>query len=589
MADNTTNTNTETPHEANVVNQEQTTTETESEQADVSSTPGDNNDENGDATTTTNEEEEDLPDPLLAQPASYVREGDHVLLIFADGRQIFAHCVKSWKGKTAPVKINKRTYTTANLVGLPYGTVLELGRGGLVPLPEGEDVLPDPSAVLNPLEDDVDTDENTLSPAPPVNKKAPSIEQVNDNRNLVDNNTSQKIQADDVQTLRSAGMEGSAIVSAMIENSSTFQNKTDFSKAKYIVRKQMKYQPRCRMVRCTASSVCAGMYLKDPRKLMNLREDTLAQMLSYSNVSAGCQVLVVETCLGIVTGALAQRLGGYGKILSVYSGQQPSYSEMINKFNLSFPEHHSIKWVHSGEVFSDDNGRVTPPTTNEHGVKDLEKMEREMLKWPCHLQDHTRAYLGKMSTLRDQKEFLAKRCARFARKLTRHTPTEARDWLKRPCDSVIIAARYDPTATLLPLLPYLAPSCPFVVFCEFLEPLTECFRELQRQSLAINLRLSDTWMREYQVLPGRTHPSMTMSQNGGFLLTGIKLCPVTGKNELDEKLLKELRAQVGGRRGRKPKQRNGNGESGTKNGRGKKKKGGSSGAPNAKRTRVNGS
>jgi hypothetical protein len=191
-----------------------------------------------------------------------------------------------------------------------------------------------------------------------------------------------------------------------------------------------------------------------------------------------------------------------------------------------------------------------------------------VLKWPCPLQDHTRAYLENMGTVRERKEFLAKRCARFARKLTRHTAVEAKEWLlSRPCDSVIIVARYDPTTTLLELLPYLAPSCPFVVYFEFIEPLSECFRELQRLGVAINLRLSDTWMREYQVLPGRTHPSMNMSQSGGFILTGIKLCPVTGHNELDDKLLKELRDLVGGRRGKQKKTKQ---KKGRKKGKGAK-------------------
>jgi hypothetical protein len=44
---------------------------------------------------------------------------------------------------------------------------------------------------------------------------------------------------------------------------------------------------------------------------------------------------------------------------------------------------------------------------------------------------------------------------------------------------------------------------------------------------------------------------MTMSQSGGFILTGIKLDPEAGRNELDEDLLKEIRAEVGGRRGKK--------------------------------------
>ncbi|KAL7523099.1 hypothetical protein ACHAWF_000368 [Thalassiosira exigua] len=158
------------------------------------------------------------------------------------------------------------------------------------------------------------------------------------------------------------------------------------------------------------------------------------------------------------------------------------------------------------------------------------------------------------------------------------------------CDSLIIATRYDPSATLLRLLPYLAPSCPFVVYHEFLEPLLEVFRTLQnyhapdagatengegvdqnagdgdddggresttpsspmmlRRNVAINLRLTDCWFREYQVLDGRTHPAMSMSQNGGYVLAGTKLCPRTGTNELDEEDLREIRARVGGRRKR---------------------------------------
>ena len=493
------------------------------------------------------------PDPLLELPSPVVREGDFVILVFADGRQFFAQCLNSWKGKSPPVKINRRSYPTANLVGLPYGTVLELGLAGLTPLPEGEDLLPSypglraSEPIASGLEDEEATAEDNTFPTP-------AMEQTVDNRNLVDDNTSQAVRHSDLRRWKDTGVHGSAIVDALIENSATFDQKTEFSKAKYVARKQKKYQQRCRMVRCTAATVCEALFLKEPRKMLNMREDTLGQILSFSNVSAGCQVLVLETVMGVVTGALAQRMGGYGKVMSIYTGQQPAFLEMLQKFNLSFPENNSIKWLYSGEVFGEDVVTSTDPE-----AQDPEKGDREQLKpWPCALQDHTRSYLENMGTVRERKEFLAKRCARFARKLTRHTTKEAKDWLvARPCDSLIIVTRYDPSATLLELLPYLAPSSPFVVYFEFIEPLAECFRELQRQSLAINLRLSDTWMREYQVLPGRTHPSMNMSQSGGYILTGIKLCPVTGHNELDDNLLKEIRDQMGGRRGKKAKHKNG--------------------------------
>lgn len=513
-------------------------------------------------------------DPLLEPPSEVVREGDHVILVFGDDRQFFAQCVRSWKGKSAPVKINKKSYPTANLVGLPYGTVLELGNDELKPLPEGEDLVPEFVPGLGKLEigldEDLSADDSTF----------PAIEQANDNRNLVDDNRSQNLDHKQLEKLVQRGIQGSAIVSALVENSKTFDQKTEFSKAKYIARKQKKYQPRCRMVRCTAFSICETIFKKEPRKLMNMREDTLGQILSYSNVSAGCQVLVMESCQGVVTGAIAQRMGGYGKIFSVYSGQQPSFVEMIGRFNLSFAEQHSIKWLHAGDIFSDD--AVTGKDLDE---QDPEKVERDALVWPCSLQSHTRSYLENMGSQRERRDFLAKRCARFARKLTRQTGMEAKDmFLTRQCDSIVLAAKYDPTSTLLDLLPYLAPSSPFVVYSEYMEPLVECFRELQKQSLAINIRLMDTWMREYQVLPGRTHPAMNMSQCGGFLLTGIKLCPIHGRNELDDNLLKELRGTVGGRRGRKSKNKSG---SETSKNNGRKKGKGTVGDRDAKRSRPN--
>ncbi len=69
-----------------------------------------------------------------------------------------------------------------------------------------------------------------------------------------------------------------------------------------------------------------------------------------------------------------------------------------------------------------------------------------------------------------------------------------------------------------------------------------------RHNIAINLRLTDSWFCEYQVLEGCTHTNMTMLQNGGYLLTGTKLCPCTGTNELDKGELREMRARLGGRR-----------------------------------------
>lgn len=528
------------------------TPEADSDQKMAANDTTDSSSMNGQASAPT-------PDPRLDLPSPVIRDGDFCILVFTDGKQYITECIKG-KSKVSPLKLAKRHYSTANLIGLPYGTVLEVGKDRLIPLEEGEDLLPDHPVMVRSGDDsqeetDVETAttvilENDQSSTTATMADTSANSNIADNRHLVDDNKSQSITMQHILKLKNKdNVHGSEIVQALIQNSSTFEQKTDFSKQKYIARKQKKYQQRCRIVRCTPSTVCEALFLKDPRKLMNLREDTLGQILSYSNITAGSHVLLMETCMGVVTGALAQRMGGYGKIFSIYSGQQPNILEMLGKYNLSFAEMHSIKYIHAGDVFCEDAVNVD---TSE--LPDAEKVDREGLHWPCPLQDHTRAYLETMESEKQLDNFMEKRSNRFARKLTRHSPTEAQNMLlSRPCDSIIIVSKYDPTETLLKMLPFLAPSCPFVVYCEFMEPLVECFHEVQKKGLAINLKLSDTWMREYQVLPGRTHPNMNMSQNGGFLLAGIKLCPVSGHNEIDEDLLKELRAKLGGRRGRSSK------------------------------------
>ena len=503
-------------------------------------------------------------DPLKCPPLSNtVRDGDHVILIFNDGRHIFAHAVLDQKKCTVPLKILKRSYRTNMLVGCQYGTVLELNRdrNQLEVLKEGTPLIPkvEDEELLNMLGKQFDT----------ISSKGGKMEK--DNRHLVDSSENQSMTSDDIQCLRDQGHQGESMIKRLIANSTTFENKTEFSKMKYIKRKQLKYQLRCRIVRCTGASVCEAFFMRDQMRIMSLREDALAQILSYANVSAGSQVLCFDSCLGIVIGSLAQRLGGYGKILALYTGvsiyeyvdfdsitlfivllfsgqQSHSYQDVLDRFNLSYGEQAAISWIHSGELFG-----VKDPNVDLL-IEDEEKTEREGLVWPCPLQHHTITYVKAMKNDEERKKFFEKRSARFARKLTRETTTEARQNLKRLSDSLVIVSKYDPLPTLMKMLPYLASACPFVVFCEHMEPLVECLHALKRDDIAINMRLSDTWMREYQILPNRTHPNMSMSQAGGFILTGTKLDPVQGKNEIDEEKLKVLRSQVmRSRRGKKKK------------------------------------
>ena len=92
---------------------------------------------------------------------------------------------------------------------------------------------------------------------------------------------------------------------------------------------------------------------------------------------------------------------------------------------------------------------------------------------------------------------------------------------ERNMDGLIIAAKQHPTNILLHLMKYLAPSRPFVVFSSYKEPLMDAYFAVKETGKAVFVTLTETWLRNYQVLPDRTHPEVLMSGGGGYILSGI--------------------------------------------------------------------
>merc|ERR1712166_770009 len=79
-------------------------------------------------------------------------------------------------------------------------------------------------------------------------------------------------------------------------------------------------------------------------------------------------------------------------------------------------------------------------------------------------------------------------------------------------------------------LPRLSFGCPFAIFCDFLEPLSEGMHALRSRKCAVRLHLQETWFREYQVPPDRTHPVMSTSATCGYILSGVYIDASSTRN-----------------------------------------------------------
>eukprot|EP00516_Mucochytrium_quahogii_P008886 CAMPEP_0203782452 /NCGR_PEP_ID=MMETSP0099_2-20121227/11042_1 /ASSEMBLY_ACC=CAM_ASM_000209 /TAXON_ID=96639 /ORGANISM=" , Strain NY0313808BC1" /LENGTH=572 /DNA_ID=CAMNT_0050684037 /DNA_START=71 /DNA_END=1788 /DNA_ORIENTATION=- len=110
-------------------------------------------------------------------------------------------------------------------------------------------------------------------------------------------------------------------------------------------------------------------------------------------------------------------------------------------------------------------------------------------------------------------------------------------------DSIVLAARFDMRTVFPKILHYLAPSGSFVIFSEYPSELVSFKTHLEKNRLAANVKVFESFYREYQILPNKTHPMMSMSSRGGFFLYGIKSAPARSDEFKSKVEITKVRAQ----------------------------------------------
>lgn len=94
--------------------------------------------------------------------------------------------------------------------------------------------------------------------------------------------------------------------------------------------------------------------------------------------------------------------------------------------------------------------------------------------------------------------------------------------LEKKVDSLIVTSKEYPVTIVTELLSFLNNNRNLVVFNLLREPLQDLYFYLKSRTDIINIRLMNSFVRNYQVLPGRTHPEVNMT-SGGYILAATKV------------------------------------------------------------------
>ncbi|WJX15664.1 hypothetical protein P8452_05777 [Trifolium repens] len=436
-------------------------------------------------------------------------EGCSVLLDINDGdRLVFARL-----SPAAKLKIGNKNCSLQPLNGCPFGTVFQLDSSS-----DGAPFLSpfQPKGNVNSTEEIKDGQFQAES------KDGQLSGESKDNRSLIDNNTAQSLTGEDIEDMRRQGAKGNEIIEALIANSATFDKKTSFSQEKYRLKKQKKYAPKVLIRRPVARSICEAYFKKYPLKIGFLRVDTLSLLLSMANVSSNSDILVVDMVGGLLTGAVAERLGGTGFVCNSYLGQAPSM-DIVRIFNLSDEICKRILRTSISDLLSQ---KESPEQNPKHDVGSVESQSNDQMSASVSMEEISHSSENVISDLgAENSSFPALRACKAIKAGEKASQEMIDSWKENGFSSLIIAAPDLDTWTLVKdLLPLLSNSAPFSIYHQYLQPLATCMHNLQLEKMAIGLQITEPWLREYQVLPSRTHPCMQMSAFGGYILSGTKIC-----------------------------------------------------------------
>ena len=88
------------------------------------------------------------------------------------------------------------------------------------------------------------------------------------NQEIWDDGTSQQLKKEDIEELRGQGLTGTEILTQLVENSKTFQSKTEFSQEKYLNKKEEKYGEWVEIVKPSIRCLAKLYHSQDPLKVL---------------------------------------------------------------------------------------------------------------------------------------------------------------------------------------------------------------------------------------------------------------------------------------------------------------------------------
>ncbi|TKA68200.1 hypothetical protein B0A55_09369 [Friedmanniomyces simplex] len=436
------------------------------------------------------------------------------------------------------------------------------------------------------------------------------------NRLTVDSPSRQTLTQQEIEDLKKSAA-GKEVIAKILANHAGLDEKTVFSKAKYMLRKRSKYLKRFTVLPMEIGELIEHLLEKEPGRIMEMREETVGLVGAWSNVHVfgggeverdrqgkrvgGGRWLVIDETGGLVVAALAERMGILRK---EEDEEEEEGGEEVPANGLSSNGHETgdgdVEMASAQSSTANGNGshisngtskpaahRDFPPPASTNTLTILHPAVQpnlSLLKYfgydtnipdpthPLHTHLKTLSWLQLLHPNRDptyrepdkasEKEMASWKSGKrgtYWKKRRRWERCKAivDETREGGFEGLVVATSMDPITILPHVIPLIRGGGTVVLYSPTPEPLvklTDLYSKDRRTAfihllakyntipdaiskedfpldprLLLAPTLQTSRIREWQVLPGRTHPMMT-SRGGseGYVFTARRVVPVEG-------------------------------------------------------------
>jgi len=181
------------------------------------------------------------------------------------------------------------------------------------------------------------------------------------NRQIIDDPLSQVMTMDEIEEMKASNTgSGKDLVAKILESHSALDQKTAFALAKYTLRKTKKYLKRFTVLPLDVSMLAKWMFTeKEPMKIMELREEILALIGSWSNVH-----WTPPTPLCPPAGEYSEAGGGRWLVIDETAGLLVAY--MAEKMSVLYPSEDNSQGAKSGKQETNPADGENKAESTEH-------------------------------------------------------------------------------------------------------------------------------------------------------------------------------------------------------------------------------